>query len=315
MAEHKNLDGTTIHFQPSTFEQSWDFHTYGTKMTYGESETVAARILGRRFVDSTMTMIDPDYQGSISDYSATLIQLGKKNAIYKVDVDPYSFVLVMSKGSPKLKDELETEFKNLRGLRRLLREKHLPVFVPQSYVLGGYKGVSGFSFEYLPEHLELRYVFAGAEDRTYSFFAMNAVGEKADLFNSRFYTPLLENTMSSAEIDRPDSPHYRIKTELIARLYIMHRLTGCIPAEFSVNAGDFMADPDKDNFDLRLITVRGGWRKNNSLADWLYNQSSEPAQMTVVGTNVAIDCPVFNKDRNIIAAGLQRGKEMFNSVS
>lgn len=315
ITEHTNPDGTKILFFPSPFEKDWELHAVGTTMTYQEARVCAAGILTRSFINSTISAMDPSYNNRPPNVcNATLAQIGKKNAIYRADIgNTHSFILVLSKGTPQLNRETQEDFRNLHSLRMKLDQRHLFPFVAQPYALAEYNGIPGFSAEYLKNHLELRYVIGITGDgKSYTFFEMNAEGAKADRFNRQFTLPLATNTAPVKTIEVPSSPHYIIKKEMIARLYVMFRLMGAVPAEFSVNAGDFMADPDERDLDLRLITIRGGLRRLPRFSDftsWLYNYGSiEPVKIDHSDTQVNV--PLFNQNQKLIAQGITRGIQL-----
>lgn len=308
--EHKNTDGSVVRIHPSKWEAKWHLHSQGTTMSYRENVLAAAGLLNKPFVFSTLSQRKRSVlEGGTLISDGTMIQLGIKNTIFGIDVGGDTFVLVVSKGTEKLKKGVEAEFDNLKKLREALYRRGLPMFVPQVYELARGDIVSGFSFEYLPDHAELRQnaVFGGP--RQYSFFVMNTddlPGARA--YNEKIDVQQLQRWMKG---EPTDDPNARIKTEIIARLYIVHQLTSSVPKEFAINAGDFMADPTKEDFDLRLITVRGGWERIRDLEAWLFKHSI-PGEFTLGERTSTVDCFTFDRNNRLIEAGLQRGKQLYS---
>lgn len=308
--EYTHADGFTLRFHMSPHEQEWS--KFGNAITYLEGRETAAAILNRQFVETTLAMKNPGISPSVEAADVTLSQQGRKNAIHKVTVGKESFIFVMSKGTPELKEEMKREFNNLRQLREKLEERSLPLFVPQTYIMGESGKVASFSFEYLPNHLELHALGLLVGNKYYTGFGMVAENQKAQRFNKRAEKETVKWSRLPPDKYSLD-PNYRIKLELIARLYIIFELTGCVPSEFSINAGDFMADPDKEDFDLRLITVRGGWQllgDETAFGLWLYN--CEFARATPEEQALDLKRPLFDYNLVILNEGWGKGKEMLS---
>jgi hypothetical protein len=115
----------------------------------------------------------------------------------------------------------------------------------------------------------------------------------------------MKNPKDSAEYVRINGI---LKEEIVARLYVLFALTGKVPRAFSVSAGDFMADPNKPDFDLRLITIRGGWQElpEKKFVQWLLTRQASfpPTPEIDLPTE---HFPILDVDGRIIAAGLEKG--------
>ena len=320
-----------INWKPSAIkgiEEGWSKLSEPGAMTYEDVRFTAASLLERDFVCETLAA-----RGSIVGKPTTLdlryIQGGLKNAIFLITaLDEQAqdhFVLVLSKGSPGLNEQTEADFKNLGSLRDRLLTNGLPTFVPRAYVLGNANGLNGFSVEYLPRHVEMNSNPSTGLRRLgfpYTEFFMNSPEQTAMQYNLKIHQDFIDmteifqfnnNTVLIRAEDVRKQRYYqvnqRIKTEVIARLFVVYKLTGAVPVEFSINAGDMMADPTKDDFDLRLITTRGGlvFVSEEEFPEWLYNYDDE-----VMIERELVIFPVFDRNQALIQQGIQRGEQILS---
>jgi len=265
---------------------AWDTFADEGTLGYAAMGQVVRGILRKEFVYKTIKGQDPEFDEHIDYLETELSQQGRKFGIFKVRpgniaylYDP--FILVTSRGSEKLNQEVRDDFANLKNLRAELVKRGLPAFVPQVYALGTKNGVPGFSMEYLKDHTELNWFFSpefkgifADSGVYYPEFTMNGKTEVAKDYNETRYTVFKKTYGGDVFFGPRVTPddilpvlhssdfhqkNQRLKQELVAHLYVVNHVTGAIPREFAVNSGDFMVDPTKENFDLRLITIRGGW--------------------------------------------------------
>lgn len=308
--------GMVAHFYPAYYELQWG--QFGGPLTYMQARTAAASLLTTSFLEQTFNGMRRPNLLSAREAHVVLLQHGRKNAVYGIHVGDRSFIFTISRGTSRLQQEVEMEYENLRSLRQKLREAGLPVFVPQSFAVVRGEAVSGFSIEYLSQHFEMqadgrlvRQLPPLDRVKYHTTFKMVSDDPKAKHFND-FIERNWQRWVFSKRAKKND-PNYRIKIELIARLFLTHAVTGCIPAEFSVKAGDFMADIRKPDYDLRLITVRGGWRglSFDQFRSWL--MEVEFSQGTPEEIAAGLQRPLFDFDPVIIKEGLQRGKRIFTT--
>jgi hypothetical protein len=60
-----------------------------------------------------------------------------------------------------------------------------------------------------------------------------------------------------------------LQIETIAKLYLLYQTLGQMPKELELSAGDFMADPLRSDYDLKLITLRGGLMEVDDIYEFL----------------------------------------------
>jgi hypothetical protein len=314
---------TTIGHDRST-PKGWEGIERDESVSIEESHAVAAKMLTRDFVEATLVTLDPAYRPSPLSVDAKMFQLGKKCGVYLVTTTTpdksYAFVLMMARNRGRLSSEAATDFSNLRDVRKKLKERNLPLFVPSAYHLTSAEGISGFSVEYLPNHVEMdtwpNSFFLKRAGTPYAEFVMNHESAKAQDFNKqreKHFEAFMDASWDGKDFRFTQaladaSPYvqrtHAIKKAMVTRLAIINFLTGFVPREFCVNAGDFMADPEKEDFDLRLITIRGGWKEMQPelLSFWLlihrevFNPNGTP-----------IEFPVF--DAVSVAQGIDEAKK------
>lgn len=304
----------TTRFHPSKFETNKEWDQFNPAINYLQARELAASLLSQPFVETTLARMHAPNQ-TADQADVTLLQAGRKNAIYKVTVGPSTFVLVMSKGTAELKEEVKQEASNLENLRTRLAESKLPAFVPRVYEVCENDLVGGFSFEFLPNHMELRAATARMiYPDTQSYYTMFQVvddRQTAQAFNKRIQKHI-RKLMFLPQKRKEEDPNFRIKTELLARLFLIYKVMGAVPRQFSVNAGDFMIDPTKEDFDPRIITARGGWLPivgNEDFARWIFD--CEFAPPTVEELLQGANRPLFDYDPFVIQKGLYKGLQMF----
>lgn len=315
ITEYSTPSGLAVRFSPALYDNQWD--NFYRNLKFHEAQEEAARLLTPDFLEATYNAMKKPLP--TKPLQASLLQHGHKNAVYSIGRGQDTFVLVMSKGTPELKKEVETEFANLTDLRQRLIDHHLPVFVPQPYALSREEKVSGFSFELLRNHFEMQGIALFVQyqhpenNRYFTLFKMVSNHPLAEKFNKKTVKGMSDQSQLPQLVERIDqNPHYRIKKELAAKLYIMYKVMGAVPAEFSIDAGDFMADPRKDDFDLRLITVRGGWKKVNDeeFGNWIKNlQFGIP---TLEASLAGYKRPLFDYDTELILACAIKGQNILN---
>ncbi len=292
-----------------------------------QAQRAVEGILSHGLADETAAAMG--YRRSTAAADVSIEQQGHKFAVYKVDTGQYAFILVLSGGSRILNRELRDDCRNLGDIGKALEKEGLPVFVPRPYAIGEYDGVPGFSVEYLGRHLEAISRPATGLSQIgvpYTEFVMNSDSERAARFNENqtaAFTEMMAKSLAKkggsivlrAQPVRASAyyqTHQRIKKEIIARLYVVNMLTGYVPREFSVNAGDFMTDPDREDFDPYLTTIRGGWKgiESNLLPMWLFVHT-EP--ITYLAEWEELDFPLFDHDKALIAEGIELGKNIMKT--
>lgn len=291
------------------------------------------------FLSRTLLLMGLTQDTDASEVRVRLLQMGHKcnvylaTAVLPADIQT-QFVLIQSKGSNRLNQEVHNDYLNLQKLSEALKRKQIPSFVPQPYALGEHHGVPAFSFEYLPHHVEINPHIPDVhiddkEGRPYIPLMGNSYSgsEEAIAFNNRLFSfmdDILGYVSPSCQISSSvlkRSTFYktseRLKAELIARLFVVCNLMGKLPKEFSTKAGDFMAnfDPGVADFDPYLITIRGGW-KSVPIQDfraWIadYKESvkyDDPVEHLMNGWWTI---HIF-EDPQTIEDGIQRGEELLH---
>lgn len=318
----------------SKLEKDWDDFSDPGSIDYETAAQAVEGILSREFIDRTIASINPHYMGSAKSVESVLVQQGRKFLIFHVLAradESYNFILVLSRGKDFRNREVKADFSNLSDLRTKLVDARLPVFVPKPYVLGEHTGLFGFSVEALDEHAEMNSLPADGFlqlGMVFPEFFINSPFPKAARFNQTqkdaFYK-MVEGLRGIAQkqgkdriTDLPslmrgleESDYYRrtqlIQEEIIARLCVVNRLTGCVPREFSVNAGDFVANPEKEDLDLYLTTIRGGWKimSCDLLPLWFANLTEN----FLYRDGSLVEYPLFHST-HVIQRGMQRGEEL-----
>lgn len=303
--------------------------------------SIAERILGRgRFIDDTLSVMDPNYKGRVSYVDALMIQQGHRAMVFRVEVNEHQFAFILSGGTNFQNEEVRQDFGNMRMLRGSLEERRLRLFVPQTYEIIDHDGIYGMSMEFLTDHVEMNARPApGLTEIKIPFaeFVMMPTAEKAVEFNNlqhsnaqrllleaaRNVSHLAKGGVIPEEVLRksvldllPGSAYYKInqggKEELSAMFYVIFQITGSVPWQFLVNAGDTMADPRKKDLDLRIITLKGLRRIRNErqFINWLYYHTEEVIHPDPkIGR---IRFYLFDGDETVIRAGIQKGKQMLS---
>lgn len=293
-------------------------------LSYQDAQVAVEGLLEGEFLHRTAQSINPNYRGDIQTVQTKMIQSGRKYGVFYVDAGGYQFVLALAKGGDKLNQELEDDYRELKKLRQKLEEQKLPIFVPRQFVLGNHNGTSGFSMEYLSQHVELLVRPSAKLQRLgipYAEFYMNQGLAKAYKFN-RQQMQAADNMMAELPSSTPITvdmlerhTYYginkRIATGLVTRLYLLNRITGGVPNELSTNAGDFMANPDTEDFDLQLTTMRGGLRPLNpdGFQKWL----SQHRERTLT-SNQILEFLLFEDRDGLVGEGIRKGRELFDGT-
>lgn len=334
MVAYPEQDRPIFLMTQSKLEEEWNNFSDPNSINYETAAQAVEGILNREFIDKTIASINPHYMGSAKSLESAFVQQGRKFLIFYVLAradKSYSFVFVLSRGKDFRNREVKADFSNLSDLRTTLIDAKLPVFVPKPYVLGEYTGLFGFSVEALDGHAEMNSLPADGfrqQGVVFPEFFINSPFPKAARFNQTqedaFYK-MVEGLRGIARkqgkdriTDLPsltrgleESDYYRktqlIQEEIIARLYVVNRLTGCVPREFSVNAGDFVANPEKEDLDLYLTTIRGGWQimSCDLLPLWFANLKEN----FLYRDGSLVEYPLFHST-HVIQRGMQRGEEL-----
>lgn len=303
----------TIFFKPSPFEERWIEFGDKSQIDPLQAREIVAEILTPSFVKGSLRILSPSFNRPISEAEVQLIQQGHKNSIYLVTAAYRDFIFVLSRGTALVNQQLWEDFNNLRSLRSELQKAHISPFVPQVTMIGEHLNVPGYSSEYLGRHIELSAhpnLDLLQQGQYFTEFRMNGQTDKAETFNSQSF----ENGYSNPKgKDRYKKTHDRIKQALAARLSIIHKVTGGqLPREFRVNAGDFMADPFAENFDLQLITVRGGWEHvpDNEVFDWMMSCQESVNVYSNLTDFTTVIFPLFDNNTDIINKGISEGRRV-----
>lgn len=309
----------------------WFRHTKSDRLSDSDARSAVETTLSQGFVDTTLTLMDPSSFPTASETEVQLIQMGQKCNVFLVTaVTPadlkYQFVLMQSKGNDRLNKALVDDFRDLQELRTALVRKGVSTFVPEPFVLGEGNGTPAFSFQFLPDHEEVNpslEMLMAVNGAPYCHLVANSDSPSAEAFNQEMYRKIIG--LPGFVYPRPEineevfrsSPYYqiteRLKAQMIARLYVTHKLLGKLPREFSIAAGDFMArfDVDVDNFDLQLITIRGGWEgvSRDGFKDWIRNRSE--ILRTDFTDKQGRKVPLFS-DGETIDLAIEQGRGLFN---
>lgn len=299
-------DGLTINFlPPKKGAGCWEHFAQPGTFSYPKSQQAVARMLTRDFIDDTLSRISTTYPDTYQDIAISLVQQGLKFAVYEVSLQDPAFILITSRGTTALNAEVQTDYHNLFSLRQELVKRHWPVFVPQPLSCSA----AGFSVEYLNNHLELNVLSDRKlqEQRiSQTYFLINDSSDKAVTYNE--LQCQAQQTYHQDYLRR----NYQIKVRMIARLWLAYLITGCLPKEFAVNAGDFMINPSKPDLDLMLTTVRGGWRKLDRESQFftcLINHAESVRHQEYDGLH-RITFPLFDADENLIYAGVSEANRL-----
>ncbi|MGE5041329.1 MAG: hypothetical protein ACM3IJ_00310 [Candidatus Levyibacteriota bacterium] len=241
------------------------------------------KVLQSGILQTTLDQAVPGKRLPQKPFRLSHIQAGLDYAILLAETpDRSNRFIAVAPRSKDLSPRLEQEFEDLSTARAKLEEAGVEPFIPKVYSLGAVEpGFSAFTMEYLPNHLELvsgveRSLFH-AKGYAIPEFATNTPGTKSDAF-TKIQEMRIKNFLVGlglkypdahafelgklVEWELPNSDYFKgtldISAEIIARLYVFNAVTGCVPREFSLAAGDFMIDPDQEDFDPRLITISGG---------------------------------------------------------
>lgn len=316
---------------PVTWKQSrtfqfgnWDYFRTPDTISEDEARVAVSRLLTPGFVTQTISQIDPNSEGSISGLTVESIQGGFRYAIFRVDTSTgtnvHPFILILSKGSPQLNEEIKADFKNLKDLYGRMVNTGIVPFVPKVFVLGEGNGAAGFSVEYLADHVEMNVKKSAllesygvqfpeywANTETWQqFFNLHSSDVESDLDYQLGTAPedqtVLTRTLFDSQYVRL---HEGITAEIVGKLCVIHSLTDCVPRDFSINAGDIMGKLGIRDIDLRVTTIRGGWQqcKVEQFVQWMVDHREEIPEF--YGGGVIYP---FNK-RNI-TQGIRRGLEI-----
>lgn len=310
-------------------------------MNIPQSNLIVNELLTRGFVEETLSSRDPSYRGgSVDSVFVDPFTEGLKNFIFLIHVRGRQrllqpFILVLSKGNDNLNNEVRTDYRDLKDISVQLDERRLTRFVPRPYVLGEARGFPGFSVEYLPNHYEMVCANAPELEEVFNMqFAalmmnptrpstlLDSLNGGTELWNNKMARNYLimigkarqARTAALADESIRRSTFYttedRIKLEMIARLYMLNQLTGSVSSQFRVNAGDFMIK--LTDFDLRLITVRGGLTPKDEVQfrDWLLN-----FQEHTVNANPELERHflLFDGNEELIKKGIDKGRQLMSS--
>lgn len=298
----------------------WEQYSKLGTLAEGDSKKAVEDTLSRFFLTQTSILSNSRFDPNAFELGVQLIQMGLKCNIYKIDD---SFVLVQSKGGDSLNQEVCRDFSDLSELRQGLIEEGVEPFVPRPFVLSS-QGVPAFSVEYLAQHDEVNPYDAGirVNGEPYIFLIGNSYSNNAGSFNKslrRFYTSLPHFAIPECSIpfsDLKPSQLYQVsekfKAEIIARLYVIQQIMGALPKEFSVSAGDFMANFNWRirDYDPKLITIRGGWDAvpDNLFVEWVQNHQTEVNQEHPLAASLQ-GLYIF-RDLKTISEGIKNGKKM-----
>lgn len=271
--ERTSRFATRIRYTPSKLDDEWDAYAEpGTLDTHGAQEAITYVFGKTNFLTQTLGTYGIDTPPR--EVLVRLVQMGRKNGVYKATTpDDLSFITIMSRGGAKSFDETIADFQNLLNLRGKLIGKGVKPFVPTVRALYAEGGISAFSVDFLSQHCEVNVENRTIGGETQPVLVMNTAqnGEKANEFNETF-TQGIEDHRSAEEIRARDR---ELKIRMATQLYLVHKTTGgFVPQQLCIDAGDFMADPTQSDFDLRLITVRGGWIQipENHFFQWLSSE-------------------------------------------
>lgn len=303
---------------------NWNyFRTPGT-ISEDEARVAVSRLLTPAFVTQTISQIDPKSESSISGLTVESIQGGFRYAIFRVDTNIGTnvrpFILILSKGSPQLNEEVRADFGNLKDLYGRMVQASIVPFVPRVFVLGERNGVAGFSVEYLADHAEVNVKKSallesyGAQFPEYwvntetwrQLFNHHSTASESDLDYQLRTAPedhdVLRDILFNSQYVRL---HEGISTEIIGKLYVVHTLTGCVPRDFALNAGDIMGRLGNSDIDLRLTTIRGGWQQCGveQFAHWMVDHKEVIPQFYGGGV-------IYPFTKRCVIQGIRRGREI-----
>lgn len=303
---YRTSDGLTINFlPPKPGAGCWEHFAQPGTFSYPQSQQAVARMLTRDFIDDTLSRMRTTLPDTYPDLAISLVQQGVKFAVYKVSLQDPAFILITSRGTTALNAEVKTDYYNLLLLRQELVRRHWPVFIPQPL----HCSPAGFSVEYLHNHLELtalpdRKLQEQGTHQTY--FLINDSSDKAVAYNA------LQHQAQRTYRQDYLRGNYHIKVGIVARLWLAYLITGCLPAEFAVNAGDFMINPSKPALNLMLTTVRGGWRKLDRESQFFTCLLAHVESIRYQAPDGLhrITFPFFDADENLIYAGVSEANNL-----
>ena len=318
--------GFTLHIAPFPFNDSayWSATMKDGTLTESEMQFMLPRLLTQKYIEETVGAM-VDQEAYVSRAEVSIMQQGEKNGIFHVasygSEGIKEFVFVAAKGKGLLSDETQEDYRNLDELYKKMKDSGVRPFIPKVYSAVEEEGLSGFSDEYLGEtHTEM----ISEENKglrkvgiPYAGMNMNSSRPDAQEFNTKQasnFRALLQCVRQEGDMlilsgaDFYASEYHRvnnrIKSAVVARLYVVNQLTGCVPREFLINAGDVMVDLGKVDFDPKLITIRGDWKdmQPELFQFWIRTHQEYIGLMDR-------DCyPLF--DPQCIAEGIEEGKAL-----
>lgn len=302
----------------------WEYFANPDILSESDAKSALEETLSESFVRRTLSLTLEEPFEDILGTQVSLFQMGFKCNVYLARVisadREATLVLIQSKGGPRLNQELETDFANLGELRNILVEEGIHPFVPNPFVLDRQSKAPAFSVEALINYDEIipevSPISIIEEKKPYIVMVGNSTSAHAEEFNQRLNLglgrlPIQDGLLwklpaSAVKSSISYQADAQLKTEIISRLYIVHTLMGKLPREFSLSAGDFMAnlDLELDTFDPFLITIRGGWESipAREFNAWI---ASNRAYATNAEYNVL-------KDPELIEAGIKVGQEILS---
>ncbi len=273
-----------ITFKDFPTDEYWEGTKADGTASIGQIQGTISGALTRRFIDSSVGL-----STECSKVSVGYLDGGTKNAVAQVDGQGFNpFILMVSLGTPGLNDNTVSDYQGLNLLYQEALRRGIKPFVARPLALTTFNGVPAFSVELLGEHvavntrvasffidapiqvfLDRPEVFLSTDLPKGADFNSLQLNAKAALLRRLLITEdikkgSLDEIFGKSEWLRPTN---EMLTAIVSRLYLIHRLTnGCLPAEFSIIAGDFMVNPDVPGYDPMLTTIRGGLRNIGRLS-------------------------------------------------
>jgi hypothetical protein len=190
ITEHTS-DELTVRFSPTPMERVWDkFMVFDGTLSAIEAREHVAGILTKPFLEQTLSgmgkeNVDPKV------CKVKLIQQGSTNGVYLGSASGNDFIFVLSRGTDNLNRATREDFEALRDARSVMQQSGIVPFVPHVMAIGEHNGVTGFSSEFLKDHLELA-VYPDLELKSggvpFAYFTMNTPSEKTTRFNQKNVT-------------------------------------------------------------------------------------------------------------------------------
>jgi hypothetical protein len=287
---------------------------------------------------------EPLKPGYYQELAVRFVQFGDRYDIFLVraiSANPGNddeFVVAASQGGEKRDQELVDDYKNLGDAYKQLDKQDLPIFVPKPYVAnlqGFYQSpLRCFSMQNLSQHMEVNSrdfsELTEVAKPPYTYFFMHSSDPLLGFDHE--YSSMVQHMMKSDVIeavkklgeDDPsagyevgNSDHYkgarRIKEAMVSRLFLLYHVLGGVPKEFAVNAGDFMADPEKNDFDLKLITIRGGLEElpsEEAFRQWALDHNERLRR----DREPDYKYPLFDKNPAIVDKGIRNAQEAISKA-